>query len=67
MEAGRVLCGISDAVMGYRMVRFFADSDELIAEGGRVMVPCLRIEEGVEAKWLYDSNDIIRFLNTRFG
>lgn len=41
--------------------------DELIAQGGRVMVPCLRIEEGGEVKWLYESNSIIQFLNTRFG
>lgn len=31
------------------------------------MVPCLRIEEGGEVKWLYESTDIIQFLNTRFG
>lgn len=41
--------------------------DELIAQGGRVMVPCLRIEEDGEVKWLYESNDIIQFLNARFG
>lgn len=41
--------------------------DELIAQGGRVMVPCLRIEEGGEVRWLYESNDIIQFLNSRFG
>ena len=39
-----------------------ADSDELIAQGSRVMVPCLRIKEGVEVKWLYESKDIIQFL-----
>ena len=41
--------------------------DELIAQGGRVMVPCLRIEEGGDVKWLYESKDIIQFLNARFG
>lgn len=41
--------------------------DELITQGGRIMVPCLRIEEGGEVKWLYESTDIIQFLNTRFG
>ena len=43
------------------------DSVELIAQGSRVIVPCLRIGEGVEVKWFYESNDIIQFLNTRFG
>ena len=43
-----------------------ADSDELIAQGSPVIVPCLRIEEGVEVKWFYESNDIVQCLNTRF-
>ena len=41
--------------------------DELIAQGGRVMVPCMRIDQGGEVKWLYESKDIIQFLNARFG
>lgn len=27
------------------------------------MVPCLRIEENGNVKWLYESNDIICYLN----
>jgi glutaredoxin len=38
---------------------------ELENKGGRVMVPCLRIEEGDEVRWLYQSNDIIRYLENR--
>ena len=34
----------------------------LAAEGGRVKVPCLRIEQGDNVTWLYESNDIIAFL-----
>ena len=37
--------------------------DELVTQGGRAMVPCLRIEESGTVKWLYESNDIIRYLN----
>lgn len=37
--------------------------EELIAQGGRVMVPCLRIEKSGDVKWLYESNDIIRYLD----
>ncbi|MCP1313714.1 MULTISPECIES: glutaredoxin [unclassified Halomonas] len=42
---------------------------EALAEGGgRVKVPCLRIEqEDGKALWLYESSDINRYLNQRFG
>ena len=35
---------------------------ELIAGGGKKQVPCLRIEENNQVRWLYESNDIIAFL-----
>ena len=40
---------------------------ELVAKGGRAQVPCLRIApaEGGE-RWLYESADIIRYLQKRF-
>ena len=35
-------------------------SEELIREGGKRKVPCLRIEkENGEVQWLYDSNEVI--------
>jgi len=30
--------------------------------GGRVKVPCLKIEQGNQVTWLYESNEIIRYL-----
>lgn len=41
---------------------------ELIQKGGKRQVPCLRIQEsdGSE-RWLYESNAIIQYLETRFG
>ena len=39
--------------------------EQLEQGGGRVKVPCLRIEEQGEVSWLYESNDIIRFLESR--
>lgn len=36
--------------------------DELLAEGGRVQVPCLRIPRAGDTLWLYESNDIIAYL-----
>jgi len=43
------------------------DREELIAGGGHQMVPCLRIEEGDESRWMYESRDIIQYLQRRFG
>jgi glutathione S-transferase len=38
--------------------------DELVAATGRQMVPCLRIESGGKARWMHESADIIRYLET---
>ena len=41
--------------------------EELLSGGGEVKVPCLRIEEKGEVRWLYESDDIIAYLSERFG
>ncbi len=42
--------------------------DELKRGGGEVKVPCLRIsEEDGTVKWLYESSDIISYLEQRFS
>lgn len=41
---------------------------ELLEGGGRIKVPCLRIQDergGVQ--WMYESDDINRYLNERFA
>ncbi|WP_335901581.1 glutaredoxin family protein [Shewanella algae] len=35
--------------------------------GGPMKVPCLKIEQDGEVTWMYESNDIISYLNQRFG
>ncbi len=35
-------------------------------QGGHIKVPCLRIDKGEETTWLYESNDIIAYLNQQF-
>lgn len=35
-------------------------------QGGQIKVPCLRIDNGEETTWLYESNDIIAYLNQQF-
>lgn len=40
---------------------------ELLEQGGKVKVPCLRIEENDKVEWLYDSNAIVEYLQGRFA
>ena len=40
---------------------------ELEQQGGRIKVPCLRIEEDGEVRWMYESNDIIAYLQERIA
>lgn len=41
---------------------------ELVEGGGQLKVPCLRIEEdNGDINWMYDSGDIISYLEQRFG
>ena len=39
----------------------------LLEGGGRVKVPCLRIEEAGEVTWMYESKAIIAYLEQRFA
>ncbi|WP_394180273.1 glutathione S-transferase N-terminal domain-containing protein [Marinomonas posidonica] len=41
--------------------------EDLLIGGGRVKVPCLRIEENGNVEWLYESSDIIQYLEKRFS
>ncbi len=42
--------------------------EELEKEGGEVKVPCLRIaDENGSVKWMYESSDIIHYLEQRFS
>ena len=41
---------------------------ELVREGGRHKVPCLRIEKADDSvEWLYESNDIVAYLKNQFN
>lgn len=41
--------------------------EELHNGGGTVKVPCLRIEEEGKVRWMYESGDIISYLEQRFA
>ena len=39
---------------------------ELELSGGKIKVPCLKVEGAGEASWIYESNDIIKYLDEHF-
>ncbi|WP_439135854.1 glutathione S-transferase N-terminal domain-containing protein [Pseudomaricurvus sp.] len=41
--------------------------EELHNGGGAIKVPCLRIEEEGKVRWMYESGDIISYLEQRFA
>jgi glutaredoxin len=41
--------------------------DRLLAGGGKIKVPCLRIEEDGKTTWMYESKVIMAYLQSRFG
>jgi glutaredoxin len=41
--------------------------EDLLVNGGEVKVPCLRITEGDNNIWMYESSEIIKYLNNKFG
>jgi glutaredoxin len=49
-----------------KKVKAFAD--ELVQGGGQLQVPCLRITEATgEVHWMYESSDILEYLNHQFA
>ena len=44
------------------------NGDDLETGGGKLQVPCLRIEsDGARVRWMYESADIIRYLKQEFS
>lgn len=41
--------------------------ERLLAGGGKIKVPCLHIQDQGQSRWLYESNEIIAYLEQRFG
>lgn len=40
---------------------------ELEAGGGKIKVPCLRIEKHGQVEWMYESSDIVSYLEKEFA
>ncbi len=43
------------------------DRQTLLEQGGKIKVPCLRIEENGQTTWMYESNTLIEYPNKRFA
>ncbi|KAF1011537.1 MAG: hypothetical protein GAK32_00770 [Pseudomonas fluorescens] len=43
------------------------DRQTLLEQGGKIKVPCLRIEENGQTTWMYESKAIIDYLDKRFA
>lgn len=41
--------------------------NDLVSGGGKATVPCLRIEREGKTEWMYESSDIIKFLQSNFA
>lgn len=44
-----------------------ANKQRLEQQGGQIKVPCLRIQKGQEITWMYESSEIINYLEKRFA
>ncbi len=51
--------------IGTRNIASRQHADALLAGGGRLQVPCLRITAEGGDRWMYESDDIIRYLRER--
>ena len=43
------------------------NKQELISEGGKLQVPCLKISNNGKVEWLYESKAIMNYLNSEFA
>lgn len=41
--------------------------ERLLTGGGKIKVPCLHIQKQGQSQWLYESNEIIAYLEQRFA
>lgn len=56
-----------DLAIPIRDAKSDESSQQLEQQGGRLKVPCLRIDsDDGESQWLYESSDIINYLRDRF-
>ncbi len=62
-----VLASLQSMSVDVSLVNIHQDYDarnELIAGGGKSQVPCLKIENNDGVKWMYESQDIVEYLQS---
>lgn len=63
----RVIEGLGIKIEIRDTMRDPSHKQDLLEGGGMTQVPCLRIETENGVEWMYESSDIIQYLETRFG
>ena len=68
VKARRAIKRLSLNIESRDALREASSREELLAGGGKIKVPCLRIadKEG-NTTWMYESSDIITYLQERFA
>lgn len=51
----------------YDILQSSNHKQDLKAGGGNTTVPCLKIVEEGKTRWLYESGDIVRYLQQKFA
>lgn len=68
VKARRAIKRLSLNIETRDALREASSREELLAGGGQIKVPCLKItDEAGKATWMYESSDIIEYLQQRFA
>ena len=67
IKTRRAIYKLNVPIASYSASKGSPHRDELLAGGGKIQTPCLRIESEGETSWLYESSQIIAYLNERFA
>jgi glutaredoxin len=68
VKARRAIKRLSLKIETRDALREESSREELLAGGGKIKVPCLRIaDEDGNTTWMYESSDIITYLQERFA
>lgn len=67
IKVRRTIKGLSLNIETRDAQRNAVHREQLLREGGAVKVPCLRISDEQGDTWLYESGEIIQYLQRRYG
>ena len=68
VKARRAIKRLSLNIETRDALREESSREELLAGGGQIKVPCLKIiDDAGKTTWMYESSDIIKYLQERFA